>query len=967
MKSLFQLIFQLILLVLPISFDQAFAQQKSNQHNAEESADLDGGVYQRYEITDVNGTSFVQIPATHTKVSVIDRDSTYTKKVDQYGKFSFKGFKPGEVTVTVSDSSGRYAPLSVDVPLVSGMNLIMLEVKLKNPPKTRTSQVANILPGGVVIFEEEKIDTLDESTIVAEAPLISFKGDTLVYNTSLIQTTSSQYVKDLLEQLPGVEMSDAGISVLGEYVSRTYVNGALIFGYNPLDAAKYLAAKQVTSIESYVEDDPDDMTGHSRRRRSRVLNIKTREPLFSVADITLQAGAGFSDAKDKDGQHKGLYYTTFDGRYFSEMRRVSTRLSLDNLGMLGSSSIPSWIRSSGDYASVYLNYEKHWKSALQGDGVVFSYRYDHVLSDNDNLTQSRQFQVGPVPEQYSEESRILTNRSNRHTFSNQVVLRSSERLNFRLDSEVSISDGTDMNRRRGFTEVQGGNRMDKDWMSRSETSQWSVNENLTGGIMHGAFRPSFGANLSVGDTDYQTWEVDTLSSSYFRRNLSKQTGDKPLKVGGYIGHLLLSSGSNGGRNISVDARYTFGFDRRRTIQTAFDLLDTDTPIVNANNTFEYTTNVQSHKGTLSVRGELLKNLYFMSDFSIAVDRVMDVGSRSDGSADKTYLSFIPSIELLPNRQLVGDRNNVVLRYSSSAVLPSVEQLRGRINDTDPLALVAGNPDIRRSMRHSVVGIFSHTGLGKRRNASLSSNVNLGLVSSPIAYRMTYFVRETLLPDHMGYVAPAGASLRESVNTGASYDANMSMTYSDRWSFLKGKLRPTVSLTPQARYNERVQFFGSESDRTSEFSHGLRSTFVIPFSSSVSLNFTGTSSYIHSWTSTKDMQRMIQTDVTAGLSARFLKYGSAKVDYILGDYNSIRNGLEDRTVQRLAFSLGAELLDGRVSVKVSGHDLLNGGTGYSVSTTPSGISQTWTNTFGRFYMMSISYRFNTSQRAVFMGL
>lgn len=53
-------------------------------------------------------------------------------------------------------------------------------------------------------------------------------------------------------------MTDNSVSVDGVKVSRTYVNGILVFGDNPMNAVNALKADEVTQVKVYDEQSAID-------------------------------------------------------------------------------------------------------------------------------------------------------------------------------------------------------------------------------------------------------------------------------------------------------------------------------------------------------------------------------------------------------------------------------------------------------------------------------------------------------------------------------------------------------------------------------------------------------------------------------------------------------------------------------------------------------------------------------------
>ena len=53
----------------------------------------------------------------------------------------------------------------------------------------------------------------------------------------------------------------------------------------------------------------------------------------------------------------------------------------------------------------------------------------------------------------------------------------------------------------------------------------------------------------------------------------------------------------------------------------------------------------------------------------------------------------------------------------------------------------------------------------------------------------------------------------------------------------------------------------------------------------------------------------------------------------------------------------------MTISLSGHDLLNSGSIYTMSTGSNYLSQTWTPSYGRYFMLNISFRLNRLGKSV----
>ncbi|MBD5284674.1 MAG: outer membrane beta-barrel protein [Bacteroides sp.] len=103
-----------------------------------------------------------------------------------------------------------------------------------------------------VIFLERQAKTLSEVTVTASKVKFYNKGDTLVFNADAFQLAEGSMLDALIAQLPGVELKDDGrILVNGEYVETLLLNGKDFFkGDNKL-MLENIGAYTVKNVEVY--------------------------------------------------------------------------------------------------------------------------------------------------------------------------------------------------------------------------------------------------------------------------------------------------------------------------------------------------------------------------------------------------------------------------------------------------------------------------------------------------------------------------------------------------------------------------------------------------------------------------------------------------------------------------------------------------------------------------------------------
>ncbi len=122
------------------------------------------------------------------------------------------------------------------------------------------------------------IETLNEVEVTYEMPVI-IKEDTIIYNADSFSTGREKKLEDILENLPGVEVDDAGeIKVEGKRISKLMVEGKDFFDGDSKLASKNIPADAVSKVEVLKNfNEVSQMRGLVNNQDNVAMNIKLKE------------------------------------------------------------------------------------------------------------------------------------------------------------------------------------------------------------------------------------------------------------------------------------------------------------------------------------------------------------------------------------------------------------------------------------------------------------------------------------------------------------------------------------------------------------------------------------------------------------------------------------------------------------------------------------------------------------------
>lgn len=203
-----------------------------------------------------------------------NKDSTFVAGMtsNDNGAFSFSGIGPGKYVLSIS---------------YIGYNATKKDVTVGN------SSTVNV--GDVPVTESSIM--LKETTVVGVKTEIVVKEDTVEYNADSYKTQPNAVVEDLLKRLPGVEVDSEGkITAQGKEVKKILVDGKEFFADDPKVASKNIPVEMVDKLQ--VVDRKSDLarlTGVDDGEDETVINLTVKKGMNNGWFGTITGGYGTDD------------------------------------------------------------------------------------------------------------------------------------------------------------------------------------------------------------------------------------------------------------------------------------------------------------------------------------------------------------------------------------------------------------------------------------------------------------------------------------------------------------------------------------------------------------------------------------------------------------------------------------------------------------------------------------------------
>lgn len=147
------------------------------------------------------------------------------------------------------------------------------------------------------IYIKENGILLSEAVVTAKAAEIAIKGDTVEYNADSYKVQESAVVEDLLKKIPGAEVDSEGkITINGKEITKILVDGKEFFSSDPKVASKNLPAQMVDKLQVLdKKSDMAQMTGFDDGEEETVINLTVKKGMKEGLFGNATAGFGNDD------------------------------------------------------------------------------------------------------------------------------------------------------------------------------------------------------------------------------------------------------------------------------------------------------------------------------------------------------------------------------------------------------------------------------------------------------------------------------------------------------------------------------------------------------------------------------------------------------------------------------------------------------------------------------------------------
>jgi hypothetical protein len=790
------------------------------------------------------------------------------------------------------------------------------------------------------LFLQPKSDTLAAAIVTPKNPPMHIRGDTLEYNTSNVKMHVNATVEELLARLPGVQIDqDGGITINGVKVQHLLVDGEDFFGGDPTIVTKNFNADMIAKIQFLdKKSSQTEFTGVDDGQRTKTVNLVLKDDAKKGYFVKGEVGdgpQGFYNVNGMLGAFRGprqlgvLAMTANNGN--TGFNGEGAGLSIgggagDALGASAGGGIPQVEGAGAHYADRWNGKEDH----LSGNA---SFGFLSTRPYSSNITQ----QTLPDSIYTTTQNSSSVNTSNRQELNADYdyipdtvsAFRFSVRGMKAAGNDQYVSTGSSAfndtlvnSSRTNIHSLVSSQNFNGNLMYRlrsrkkrtrnfSVTAGWSQQSNTTNGylyVLNNFYQPD-GSLLNIDTTDQRK----AIVSSNLNLN-SNLNYTEPLW-----------------KNTVLAVRYNVNFNRSETQQSTFGRGDGKYQDLIDSLSNHYLNNVLNQTATINIQASNQPLTYTIGgDINQYSNRQIDL--EHDSVLAYKYLTINPRINA---RYAFNKNHGISFNYSANTQQPSITQLQPVQNNNNPLYITLGNPNLKSSFSQ-------HFGLNFDQVKPFYFNVglNFGYTSNAISTKV--------------YTDSLGRQISQAVNVSGSENGGIYLGFNH-------KIMPAgidLGANLNANIGRSVNYVGDLLSNNDVYNSGgglslgkyVADLYSIRLSSNANYSYTvssvNTSAPTHFWTQNEQFE-------LSYFPIKGLEFNT-NGNYSWRQKTSVFDN-DNSTFLWNAF-ISRNFLQNRLVVKVRVNDILGQNAGISRGFSGNTTTQNTSNIIGRYWMISVSYRF-----------
>ena len=633
--------------------------------------------------------------------------------------------RPAKYSLT--DDKGAFTLESVR----NGSYTLVAELLGYNAHQAAVKVESKAIDLGKIQMKVDK-EMLEAAEVSALGAQVIVKKDTIEYNANAFLSTDNDNLVDLLKKMPGIEVADNGtITVNGETVSRITIQGKTFFLDDPNMASQNIPAKLVKKLKVIrKKSEQAEFTGIDDGQEQTVIDLSLQDGA-QMRGLVGRATAGVGHDIPSDTNPLNDYRYTgnvFLGR-FSDKTQISLILNGNNAntatggniigGMMGrggggfGGGGGAGMGGGGGLTTSYtagLNVAGDAFDNRMEIGGNYNYGYTNNLSGQESSTLS--YLTGY--NQLVESSNTSTNTTNSHNFGFRMEHKFSDNTSILLEPNIRMGSGpqASTSESRTYRDNLDGVDIKDNLLNYATTDNSSMAKQVSASTRF-LFRQRLGlpgrtltANVNASLSSNNSDAINKNTTEYYQngqitsvRNVNQnQLSDSKS----YSVNSRLTYTEPLGNYFYLEADYSFNWSKSLSERNAYDLLN------NRQIDYDYSNKTENLNRRHEIGGNVLyqddrmhlqAGFFVMPNFTQNTTYVYDVnGNTTPKTYEDTRWNYSPQVMMMFD---LTDNTNLRFNYRGQSSQPSTQQLMPVPDNTNPLRVSFGNPELTPYFTHNI--------------------------------------------------------------------------------------------------------------------------------------------------------------------------------------------------------------------------------------------------------------------------
>ena len=809
--------------------------------------------------------------------------------------------------------------------------------------------------GEILMHEESK--GLDLVVVKGERAAVEIKKDTVEFNAGSFKVQENAVAEDLLKRLPGVEVDrDGAVTAQGKSVARVLVDGKEFFGRDPKMATKNIPANSIDKVQVFdKKSDRAEFTGIDDGEEETTINLKLRADKKQLGFGRISLGEGV-DATRKSRYNLAANYSAFkngnqlsfvgNANNINQQSFSNNEFSMVGVGRGGGAGISFGGGNGGQGAN---------RNGLLRN-ISGGLNFNQILSTKTEMNGSYSYtNTNTIVTQISSTESIIGNlETTGSSNSAQNSDLAAHRINMTLNSKINPKNS-----------VRWIHRVD--YRSNGSSTESNNEEYLKGSsqLRNSTDRTNNSTGNSMGYTSQALYQKSfDKKGRTFTTNLSLG-----INNGNTDGTLVSKNGL-----FSSIANSVIFTNLNQVSNQISERLNMGAEISYTEPLNQYNF-IEANYSYQKVNNDLDKEVFNVKDASKTLDTTLSNIYKNDYTYNRVGLSYKVSKEnwnanfggaiqasnlegdLILRKQLIEKRfinpvfngrlrysftgsKTMDLSYNTNVSEPSMTQLSPVPDNSNPLNIYVGNPDLKPQYAQRLN--FNFRNFNQLNFTSFFVTAGLNFTKDNITDSVTYNT-ETL------------AKTRKPINYGNNVGLNTVANYGFRISTINTRF----SVSSSINISKSQTLINNVDNLTNSFtnSNTIRAdftpadNFILGLSARLSFNNT---SYSQNTQLNPNYTNQAYTADLQWQIPNFLNFTS-NLDYAI--YNYATNG----SVQKIPFwnasAFRSVFKNKRGEVRLSVNDILKRNQVVSQTASANTFTEQRSNALGRFFMLSFTYNIN----------